>query len=1059
MRRSMASGSGQGKHQETALESRQVRYQSASAGSGQNRYQSTCAGSGQNRYQSASAGSGQNRYQSACAGSGQNRYQSASAESRQAMYQKIYVESRRIGNRCWEWWQKSWVDVLSAALLIGLALFFCWFEIGRFGIFGSSVDWISQHSVIPEHFRQQFYATGELFPEFAPGLGGGQNLYNFAYYGLYSPLILPSYLLPSVRMGDYLMAVSMLTVAASAVLFYGWMRSQGQLRGTSFFAALLLTLSGPLIFQSARQVMFVNYMPFLCLALWGVDRYLRRGKPGVYLSGVFLMIMTSFYYSVGGMLVLVIYGLHRYLWYREHLKKLPDGGSFFSKTLRDIVRLLLPMLAAVLLSAFFLVPTAVALAGKRGCSTGGIEVAQLLMPQLSLFKHLYSAYAIGLTTFVITVLISGLFWRGWSSRILIWSCIAVLSVPVFMWLLNGCLYVREKALIPFLPLFCYVIVCYCARTGKDKSWKQILAGSIPYAMTLFLLYKESGHRVGDYILQIGQLPEKLQSGSYLALADRRMLVLLDALLMLVWYIVCQVFWNIRGKKKSGGLLLVFPVLFLVLFGTSFRSTQSVEDREFYEQVNQEEIGKAIEKVLALDDGFYRIEQLGNSTQQAANINRVWNARQYLSSIYSSSYNGAYQEFRMNTFDVEEPADNFMMQRSSTNAVFQRLMGVRYLVKLWESPEAAADKENSPFGYEWFLQEGCVAVYKNQAAAPICYATDQLITEETYRSLDFPLNQTILERYAVRNGKQKTNAQSELSEVAGDTRKDAVLAGMTGKKMEYVVPAEASGSEKEEMMMTAAERSQKKREKLAEKCEIEEVTLALPELETEEGQIEKTETGYRISADKTWRVKAQLTGLPDMEGQILHLQFQVRNQKPWKSMSIWINGVQNTLASVSASYFYYNNNTAFTYAVPISDNIEEVSVTLGKGEYEITELRTWIGQPDTECTLYQSEFLPDWTKTKGNRICGQIDVKSDGCFITSIPYDDGFEVKIDGEACPIEKVNTAFLGFPIGKGQHSVEIVYHAPGAAVGRGISLFGILIVLLFIVRLPGHGSRLAPG
>lgn len=54
-------------------------------------------------------------------------------------------------------------------------------------VFGANVDWISQHSVFPEYFRQQFYETGQIFPEFAANIGGGQNIYHFAYYGLYNP--------------------------------------------------------------------------------------------------------------------------------------------------------------------------------------------------------------------------------------------------------------------------------------------------------------------------------------------------------------------------------------------------------------------------------------------------------------------------------------------------------------------------------------------------------------------------------------------------------------------------------------------------------------------------------------------------------------------------------------------------------------------------------------------------------------------------------------------------------------------------------------------------------
>ena len=69
-------------------------------------------------------------------------------------------------------------------LLTGSTLFFCRMFVGRYGIFGAKVDWLSQHSVLPDYFRQQFYATGKLFPEFAANLGGGQNIYHFAYYGL-----------------------------------------------------------------------------------------------------------------------------------------------------------------------------------------------------------------------------------------------------------------------------------------------------------------------------------------------------------------------------------------------------------------------------------------------------------------------------------------------------------------------------------------------------------------------------------------------------------------------------------------------------------------------------------------------------------------------------------------------------------------------------------------------------------------------------------------------------------------------------------------------------------
>ena len=87
--------------------------------------------------------------------------------------------------------------------LILLTVAACLYSTGAGNIFGAKVDWSSQHSVFPEYFRQQFYRTGQFFPEFALNIGGGQNIYNFSYYGLFSPVVLIGYLLPNVKMSDY----------------------------------------------------------------------------------------------------------------------------------------------------------------------------------------------------------------------------------------------------------------------------------------------------------------------------------------------------------------------------------------------------------------------------------------------------------------------------------------------------------------------------------------------------------------------------------------------------------------------------------------------------------------------------------------------------------------------------------------------------------------------------------------------------------------------------------------------------------------------------------------
>ncbi len=369
-----------------------------------------------------------------------------------------------------------------------LTMTFCYVFCLRYGVFGAKVDWISQHSVLPDYFRRQFYATGELFPEFAANIGGGQNVYHFAYYGLYSPVLILSYLLPFVKMADYMMAIQMISLAASVILMFTWLERQGFQEKICIGVSTVFLLSGPMIFHSYNQIMFVNYMPFLLSGLMGVDRYFdkelkefsqrrktenqkiklpadrKRGadigryavrRDGMLTVSIFFMIMTSFYFSIGGMLVLVLYGINRYLMNCE------DRGETFTLRgfLAEGIRFVLPFATAVLTSGVLLAPTACALTGRES-GGAGINLGSLLTPRISASRFCYSAYGVGLTTLSLTALVAMILGKKLHERVLALSVMTVLTVPLFAYLMNGGLYVRDKVMIPFLPLICYVLAYY-----------------------------------------------------------------------------------------------------------------------------------------------------------------------------------------------------------------------------------------------------------------------------------------------------------------------------------------------------------------------------------------------------------------------------------------------------------------------------------------------------------------------------------------------------------------------------------------------------------------------
>ena len=823
-------------------------------------------------------------------------------------------------------------------LLTALTLFFCRMFVGRYGIFGAKVDWLSQHSVLPDYFRQQFYATGKLFPEFAANLGGGQNIYHFAYYGLYSPLILPSYLLPFVKMSDYIMAVSVTGLTASVLLFYYWLKSRKTDTGTAFILSLMFLLAGPMIGQYSGQIMFVDYMPFLCLALIGVDRYFEQEKSALFTVSVFLMIMTSFYFSIGGMLALVLYGLHRYFEQRGECE------VTVSAFLRDGVCFVRPMFLAVLMSCFFLVPTALALTGGRSKGQNA-SLAAIFIPQITVERFAYSIYGIGLTTLVITVLLTGLLYRKVYEKVLTYGCVIVLVIPVFAYLLNGGLYIRDKVFIPFLPLLCYLISIYLEKCRKREL--SFIAGMIPYIITTIFVYMARNQFVSK---GIGESIWKA--------------LLAESILFLICYVLyCAMKRHYKEMKEILMLALPSVICLAVTMNTFYQmKPDRYVSRKLYRDVVGEQNRQAVKEALKDDDGYYRTEQVGSDDENAADLNRIWDVDQNITSIYSSAYNPDYQTFRQKTFGLEEPFRNGMMQSVSKNPVFQRMMGVRYIVSDSDVP-----------GYTLVKKCGTTGIYQNKDAAPVMYATDRVMTEEEYKKLAFPYNQTAF--------------------------------------LEYAVVGEHTESSDQNIM-----------------------TAYKP-------------VSLKMANNRTTGGAEQKTMQQEGQKQILFLRFRVDNAHPNKDVAVWINGIRNKLSA--KDHVYYNENKIFTYAVPLKDGEDNISVTFGKGKYRLRHVQAYLGSlPERSELLYQSEIQVDKKQTEDNVIQGTIRVRKDGWFITSIPYDKHFKIYIDGKETEIQKVNTAFLGCKIESGNHEVKITYHAPGTTTGKVLSLIGIAGFVLVLVQ-----------
>lgn len=813
-------------------------------------------------------------------------------------------------------------------LLFVICLAVCWIFVLQYGIFGSNLDWINQHSVLPDYFRQRFYDTGQLFPDIAWNLGAGQNIYNFSYYGLFNPIIWISYFLPFVPMSLYIQITSILSYGASVVIFYCWLKKKCDDRIT-LACTFLFLLAAPLVYHSYNQLMFVNYMPFLCAAFLGVDKYVEEKKKALLLCGVCGMILTSFFFSIGGLLALGIYGASKFT--EKGIKE------FF----KNSVSLAGVLLHGVLLCGILLIPTAFVLFGRGGSgSQAGMAVSLFTVQPM---RFLYTSHGVGLSALALIALFDDMICRRkWQEKFLSVSLFLIFTVPLAGYVLNGGLYDKGKVFIPFLPLMCMEVAKYIDRIKKREStFRDIL----PYLITAIFL-----------------------------IAGKTFWALLDCGVMLLCFLI---------RKRFSAFPLAVWVSCVILFCSGWtinKGSDHIIPKEDYEKILDRDTKAEVEEILGKDAGWYRMEEQQGGKKELQDINRIEDSRQLITSVYSSAYNEEYDKFRRETFDINQHFRNNMMQAVSDNPLFLQLMGVKYVIG--KHPLA---------GYE-LLEEGKNGnLYVNSHVAPIGYVTNEVVAEKNYQTLDFPANQTAFLWKAV---------------------------------------AESAQSEEDFPTMNT-------------------YPLEIPEINEGENQIKRTFFGWSFSLSTEKKVSIPIKDIP-MTEDLLSVKFQVKNKKD-KDMYIRLCGQTNRLTA--KSHEYANHNESFAYTVTLNQENQTADFIFGPGEYEISNLEAFTGNLSelSNEKLYETPLKLE--KTEGDTLICSVNNKEAGYLITSIPYDEGFEIHINGEKTSVEKVNTAFVGAKVPKGKCTIEISYKAEGKTLGFLCTGAGILLLFGYKIRCNKKG------
>lgn len=572
--------------------------------------------------------------------------------------------------------------------------------------YASRIDYSYQHYMIPEYFRTLFYSTKNIIPSLALNLGMGQNIFNFSYYGLLSPIILISYLLPFLRMKTYLEIASIILFILSAFLCYSWISNKTDNKKIRFICTFLYTFSGPIIMHTHRHIMFMCYIPFVFLGLFGVERYLKTNKPYLLIISSILIITSSYFFSVPALISLFIYAIYLYL---ENNNKI-NLKDFIKKHLILAWYFILP----VLITAVLLLPSFKAILDNRFKEASEETLLTYLIPKLSLNTMLYGSYAMGLTAVFIISIIYLLIKKEKSTRFLavVFSCL--LCFPIFNYILNGFMYLNGKVLIPFIPLGILLIMI----TLKD--------------------YIENEEKITKSFLIIVLIIGIIGSINY----NQAPLYIIDILLVIITLFIHQ---------KSNKVIPLIIVLASLSFINCIRV--NLEDDFNGLEIENNQYSTDIKELLNYDNNpsIYRTIDL---TDKALNANNIRNIKEYKTTMYSSITNKYYKDFYWNISDTDNPNRNDAIFGDISNPLFNIYFANKYLITT----------KDAPIGYNQITSKNGYKLYENKDVFSIGYANNNLMSKKEFEKLEYPYNIEALMNYTVVEDNVISNYKTKIKEI-------------------------------------------------------------------------------------------------------------------------------------------------------------------------------------------------------------------------------------------------------------------------------------------------------
>ncbi|KFN04134.1 multidrug transporter [Bacillus clarus] len=363
------------------------------------------------------------------------------------------------------------------------------------------------------------------------------------------------------------------------------------------------------------------------------------------------------------------------------------------------------------------------------------------------------------------------------------------------------------------------------------------------------------------------------------------------------------------------------------------------------------------------------------------------------STYQSLINYYVHDFMKNKYNVFQGFDTPSMFYQADS----RLLLENMLGVKYRVLSADTDPKNIPYGYKLLKQVGPYNIYQNNYALPLGYVYESGISEEEFSKLNFAQRDQLL-----------------LNAVVVNNLKDFSLTHFDKKKLNSKpVPIKIE-------------------------------KMKLENMEKDNNKLIVHGYGNMIVPIDP----------PNTPGDLI-VELKVKNKGSFQAT---VNGKTMGKGEDTGAYSYPLER--FVYNLGKDDRPDQLTISIdAPGEYELEDLQANIVSYENiqEKTKKLTENRLQNIYYKNNYLKGEINSSKDGLLYLSVPYSKGWTIKVDGKETEFTKANSAFIGVPITKGAHIIEMNYVTPYFKLGMIISIVSLIICLaLFIFTNKNRSAKL---